>query len=461
MVDVIGRAKVVVESDVDQASVANSGKSIGSSLKTGALLGVAALGTIAAAGIKAGKAAEEAAAQSRKLGQVLDNMGQGNAQAGVEAYADQLSRVTGIDDEVIKGGQTILATFSEVASSAGTMGGTFERATQLSVDLAAAGFGSVDSAAKMLGKALQDPEKGITALSRAGVTFTAQQKEQIQNFIETGDVAAAQNLILAEVEKQVGKTAEAGATGSERLKTAFGEAEESLGFLLADLFDTGKDKSVVDLAADAVFKFADQVEKFQKSKDWKALKSDIKTFGGDLGVVADAIGSIGSAFDKLSRKFTGRGAVPTIISGLRQMGEQAAPLSKIADAIELIADAIDHLNAKLKGNSGIDINTGQNAEGNRSFRIEDLLASGDRNVRGGWYLVGEEGPELVSLPAGSDVYSNHESRAMVAGASGDTIIQNNAFNLYGPESLSGARRDADFYLKYGTRFGSANLAVAP
>ncbi len=42
-------------------------------------------------------------------------------------------------------------------------------------------------------------------------------------------------------------------------------------------------------------------------------------------------------------------------------------------------------------------------------------ARGTRNWRGGPTWVGEEGPEIVDLPAGSQVYSAGESRAMAAG----------------------------------------------
>jgi phage-related minor tail protein len=41
-------------------------------------------------------------------------------------------------------------------------------------------------------------------------------------------------------------------------------------------------------------------------------------------------------------------------------------------------------------------------------------AEGTRNWRGGWTLVGEEGPELANLPRGTDIYSNGESRGMLA-----------------------------------------------
>ena len=41
---------------------------------------------------------------------------------------------------------------------------------------------------------------------------------------------------------------------------------------------------------------------------------------------------------------------------------------------------------------------------------------------GGMALVGEKGPELVNLPAGSKVHSNRKSRSMVGGGGGVTNI---------------------------------------
>lgn len=270
MVDIIGRAKVIVESTVDKSSLDTTAGTIGAGIKKAALVGVAGFGLLAVAGIKSAKAFEEAEAVSRKLNTVLGNMGKLGAAEAVSNLASSLQRVTGVDDEVIKGGQTILATFSEVAKSAGEVGGSFERATKLSLDLAAAGFGDVRSASVQLGKALQDPIKGVTALNRSGVTFTATQKEQIKNFVETGDVAAAQNLILKEVEKQVGGTAEANATASARMSDALGELQEAFGELISEA-SGGKLNSIPD----AIYAAADAISAFAQSEDWQTISDNI------------------------------------------------------------------------------------------------------------------------------------------------------------------------------------------
>ena len=276
MVDVVGRAKVIVEGAIDQASFGAEGSKIGGILKKGALAGVAALGGLAVVATKSALAFEESERVGRKLTTVLGNMGKQDAAPAVEALANSLQRTTGVSDEVIRGGQTILATFSQLAASAGEVGGNFDRATRASVDLAAAGFGNVESASVMLGKALQDPVKGVSALGEAGVTFSEDQKAMIEALVQTGDVAAAQNIILAEVEKQVKGTAESGATMSERLKTATGEVLESFGHLLSEATD-GKLKNLPD----AVFALADAMDDLANSPTWETIGTNLTNFAKD------------------------------------------------------------------------------------------------------------------------------------------------------------------------------------
>lgn len=149
----------------------------------------------------------------------------------VQKLADSLSMKTGIDDEAIQTSLNMLLTFKQVRNEAGKGNDVFNRASMAMLDLANV-FGSSDAAAKMLGKALSDPVKGVTALQRAGVNFSAQQREQIKSLVDTGKVLEAQKLILAEVESQVGGTAAAGATAFDKMKVAVGNVQETLGGLL-------------------------------------------------------------------------------------------------------------------------------------------------------------------------------------------------------------------------------------
>lgn len=187
-------------------------------------------------------AAEEGQRVDATLGNITKSMGLFGSAAGdvtnrLKDFATEQMKLTGIDDDVIKGAQAKLMTFSEVGKSAGEMGGQFDTATKLAMDLSAAGFGSVDSAAVMLGKALQDPIAGVTALKRVGVTLTEAQKEQIQAFMDAGDAASAQNVILQEVSRQVGGTAAASATAADKMKARWDDAVQGIGTALLPVLE--------------------------------------------------------------------------------------------------------------------------------------------------------------------------------------------------------------------------------
>ena len=202
-------------------------------------IGVGAAGAAAVAfGASALKAAEEAEqVQARVAAIIKATGGAANVTAKqIEKFAGKQQMLVGVDDEVLKKSYGILLTFKNVRNEAGKGNDIFNRTAKSLADLSAAGFGSTDSAAKAMGKALQDPIKGITALSRAGVTFSAAQKEQIKGFVEAGDLLSAQKIILAEVESQVGGTAAAGVTASEKLKIGFGEFKEQIGKQLLPVF---------------------------------------------------------------------------------------------------------------------------------------------------------------------------------------------------------------------------------
>lgn len=156
----------------------------------------------------------------------------------LQNYSSVQQLALGIDDDIIKSTQAKLLTFKDLASSADDAGGAFDRATMAAMDMAAAGFGDASSNAVQLGKALQDPIKGITALARSGVTFTAQEKEKIATLVESGNMLEAQNLVLSAIEMQVGGTAAATATASAKMDQAFAVVSESIGLLLLPAFES-------------------------------------------------------------------------------------------------------------------------------------------------------------------------------------------------------------------------------
>lgn len=196
----------------------------------------AAIGAMAFKLIQAGEAANSADARVRNI---AESMGLFGDQAGVVAerlngVADKIELQTGVDGAAIQMTQAKLLTFKELAKSADTMGGNFDRATQAAVDMGAAGFGSAESNAVALGKALNDPIKGIVALGKSGITFTDQEKEKIKTLVESNKMHEAQAMVLGAIETQVAGTAAATADSTMQIKAALGQGFDEIGKPLAD-----------------------------------------------------------------------------------------------------------------------------------------------------------------------------------------------------------------------------------
>lgn len=222
---------------VVQAAAARSRAALKNAQKSMEAMDRVATGAMVAGGVILGgaalsiRAAEESAVATNRLNQVFKSMGEStNAAAAAAAnYAGELSVQIGQEDEAIMAAQAKIATFAAVSNASARMAGIFDRATRAAFDLSAAGFGDAAQTSVQLGKALQDPIKGITALARSGVTFTAVEKQKIAALTKSGQILEAQKMILKAVETQVGGVAAATATDSARMRIALGELAESAG----------------------------------------------------------------------------------------------------------------------------------------------------------------------------------------------------------------------------------------
>jgi hypothetical protein len=234
VVNFIGKnqlSKTTAVASRDLKKLGNTATSVGKGINKafgglGVGLGFAALGNTLKTAVVG---FEKAQIASKKLDTVLTSMGFGDASKRVDAYAESLQNQVYVDADVIKSAQTKLATFSELTKSVGVAGGAFDRATVASLDLAAVFGGDASSQAVALGKALQDPIKGITALSRQGVTFTKEEKAKIKTLVETNRTLEAQDMILSTIEEQVGGTAKAGASEFAKLQLIFDSMLDTVG----------------------------------------------------------------------------------------------------------------------------------------------------------------------------------------------------------------------------------------
>ena len=126
---------------------------------------------------------------------------------GMEALASRIQGYSGQTDDSIVKTEQLLLTFTNIRNEAGKNNKIFDRTTKIAADMAQRLGGDASGAAIQLGKALNDPVKGITALTRVGVSFDDQQKKLIATDVKHGDVLKAQKIILAELNKEFGGSA--------------------------------------------------------------------------------------------------------------------------------------------------------------------------------------------------------------------------------------------------------------
>ena len=131
----------------------------------------------------------------------------GRTSSELLSFARNLALNTLESTEGVLEAQQRLLTFRRVS------GDVFDRAITASADLAAAMGQNLSGAAVMLGRALEDPVRGLTALTRTGTVFTESQKDVIEQLVATGQLQQAQIMILRELESQYGGTAQAAAQG--------------------------------------------------------------------------------------------------------------------------------------------------------------------------------------------------------------------------------------------------------
>lgn len=116
----------------------------------------------------------------------------------------------------------------------------------------------------------------------------------------------------------------------------------------------------------------------------KGAEEALSKFGGtatqatdNIGVLGDGLGKLGSTLQSIPQAMLGSGGAGGMLSGLTKYG------------LSLFSGSSQFSNAWLTGGIG-------------------LYASGTNNAPGGLSIVGERGPELLNIPQGSGVMSNHK-----------------------------------------------------
>lgn len=360
------------------------------SLSVGALALGTALGTIAggiimgglrligdAVGGVAGQlgstvtAAGEAATATAQLQAVLTSTG---GVAGVTAeqavaLSESWRDLTGASDEAVLGAESVLLRFTRIGSE------VFPEALTAVMNMSTAMGISLPDAALKVGRALQDPVEGAAALTRAGVKLTDSQQELIKSFVKAGDVAGAQGVILAQLERQFGGVAEAiGAQLPARvtlLQEKFGDLKEVIGGAITPVLTL-----VVNKAIDLMGELITAVQRVTADPAfirWSAqmaaaisvvidgLAALARTFSQTFVAIARIVITVGQIIFKalqLLNPFARHSpslveqvevGVDDIIAAYSRIREIEGTLESAATAIERLGDA-----ARMPGKNGLD-----------------------------------------------------------------------------------------------------------
>jgi len=227
------------------------------------------------------------------------------------------------DEQILQDVTAQLLTFTNIA------GTQFDRTQQAALDLATRLDGDLKSASIQLGKALNDPVKGLSALAKSGIQFSEDQKAVINSMATSGRLAEAQTLILDELEKQYGGAAAAAAAAGtgpfKQLSNSIGDLSEEFGEIITKALIP-----IIDYLKDLVSGFQNMDAGTKKTiVVVAALAAAIGPVLVTIGLLATTvIPGLISAFTALSVRF----AAMTVLMA-------ANPFGAIAIAVGLVVAA--------------------------------------------------------------------------------------------------------------------------
>ncbi len=242
----------------------------------------------------------------------------------IEKLAGGIEKLSGQEAEAIQGGANMLLTFKNIRNEAGKGNDIFNQSTMALADMAAAMGTDPQQAAIGLGKALNDPIKGITALSRVGIQFTKEQQDQIKWLTENGRTMDAQKLILGELESQFGGSAAAQNDASKQLGHTIGELQERMPAGLIPIIDFVASKlttflpAAFDVVSGAFSRVADlfgRVAGVIRSA-WEAVMEGFEFGVTDQGGILGFFATIGNL------------AYTTVLPALREVADKVGAFFK-------------------------------------------------------------------------------------------------------------------------------------
>lgn len=246
----------------------------------------------------------------------------------LQGLAANLQRLTGIGDETIISMQGILLTFTKIK------GEIFKDATEAIIDVSVAMGQDLQQSAIQVGKALNDPIIGVSALSRVGIQFTDTQKQLIKQFVRTNQVAKAQRVILDELNVQFGGTAanlDSTSFAMKRVQAAFGDFLETGGGKLAPQVER-----LANLFADFL-EMLNNTEESRAARAFSELSEENKRLAIRTRITQKELDRIGEQFDMIAvdaqSKKGFKNTIAQIDENIRNLNKQEKPLSRFLNQI--------------------------------------------------------------------------------------------------------------------------------
>lgn len=319
----------------------------------------------------------------------------GMTRDSVLGLSDALAKQSNYEGDAITGAQNMLLTFTKIGKDA------FPEATKAVLDMSTAMGSDLKSTSIQVGKALNDPITGITALHRVGVTFTDSQKEMIKTLEETGHHLDAQKIILKELQTEFGGSAEAArntfAGAMKQVQNQGIELQETIGGLAAGV---GKD------LVESMAKSEQGINEYLKSAkgldqigniagtiagSFAAIKMALEPIGNILKQSGETIMTATKRFDELSNKSSNAGIGMDLLKGASvgvgtaitiASGAISILIGYIVDLIKYVEKSADVIKDVFAGNwkkAGEDVKK----------VWEELLKTGTDIVKGTQSMVGD------------------------------------------------------------------------
>lgn len=283
-----------------------AGQQIGTGIKRGAAVAAAGVGLLVSqitVGLQSLIKLENAQTQTNA---VIKSTG---AVAGVSAemvrkLAEQYESLNAtVGDETIQNAENLLLTFTNIRKDA------FEPTLKAALDMNAALGGGPEGLAntvQLLGRALDNPEKGLALLERRVGKFTDEEKKQIKEAVKANDLLKAQSVILEKLNLKYKDSFISGGTTTAAKVAKFGDAIEDLQRTLASGF-----LPVINNVADALSKTL---------ADPKVIAS-VETFGKELAALIspENIATAGAILEQVFN--TAKDAAPAIAASAQIMAK--------------------------------------------------------------------------------------------------------------------------------------------